>query len=113
MTTMKFMLLLRGDPARFETLSAPQQQAVVARHTAWAQRLAEAGQLVDGGGFAPSSQWLAPGAAPQQRSLVGQADAPNGFYLIQAASEDEALALARECPALGFGDSVELLPVVH
>ena len=113
---MKFMLLLRGDPATFASLSASQQAEVVAAHSAWADKLGEAGKLEGGAGFPSSSVRVVPtsnGARVDQRNLLGEPLAPVGFYLIDVDGLTEAIALAQECPAIGFGETVEILHLAH
>jgi hypothetical protein len=111
---MAYMLLMRGDPAAFIALPAAQQQQVVAAHTAWAEQLAHAGKLLHGGGFSEQFVRLArEGAEVSQRQLSALGDplAISGFYIVEAASADEATALARQCPALGHGEMVDVLQV--
>jgi hypothetical protein len=109
---MQFMLLMRGDPAAFNTRTEAEQQRVVASHEAWAQQLAEAGKLLRGGGFPGHSVLLSSGpdgVRAKQRDLAGDPQAASGFYLIDVAGQDEATALALHCPALAHGETVEVL----
>ena len=111
---MPFMLLMRGDPAAFLSRPAAEQQQIVASHSAWAEQLGQAGKLLHGGGFAEHFVRLSrEGTAVSQRQLstLGDPLAPSGFYIIEAADADEAAALARQCPALGHGELVDVLQV--
>jgi hypothetical protein len=113
---MKFMLLLRGDPAVFASLSAAQQGEVVAAHSAWAGALGAAGKLDGGAGFPSSSVRVLPapgGARVETHSLLGDPLAPVGFYLIDVADLAEATRLAQQCPAIGFGETVDVLHLAH
>lgn len=113
---MKFMLLLRGDPAVFASLTATQQSEVVAAHSAWAGQLGAAGKLEGGAGFPSSSVRVVPtpgGARIDKHSLLGDPQAPVGFYLIDVADITEATQLAQACPAIGFGETVEILHLAH
>lgn len=114
---MKFLLLLRGDPAAFEALPAGERQRIIAAHGAWAGELARAGRLVDGAGFPGRCVRFAAGGGGEVRatdvSFAGDRLAPSGFYLVDAASADEAAALARACPALAHGETVDVLPCAH
>jgi hypothetical protein len=103
----KYVLLLREDhPGQF-TPSPEEIQAMIVRYRAWSQKVAAAGKLeggqkltdeggrhlrLDGGKLAVQD-----GPYAEAREVLG------GFYIVQAADYDEAVALAGSCPHLDFG----------
>lgn len=112
----KYLLVLRGSAAAFAALPPTRQEEVIALHQAWAGELGERGLLLDGEGSQPGSVLLRAGAAGVEQGPAPHAegaDALSGFYLVQCASLDEAVALARGCPALTHGETVEVVALGH
>ena len=109
----KYVLLLHG-PARTRP-TTPQQaaadsateRALVAEYGAWARRLAAEGSLVMAEKLAdePLTMLVANGSVDVPRNT---ADELGGFFLIQAADSAEAYRIARECPHLKHGGTVQL-----
>jgi hypothetical protein len=109
----RYVLLLHG-PAR-TTPSTPAQatadsaaeQAIVAEYRAWATGLRDSGALVIAEKLAddPLTMLTANGATPMTRNT---ADELGGFFLIQVADSAEAFRIARACPHLRHGGTVQV-----
>jgi hypothetical protein len=108
----RYVLLLHG-PARTApgtpaqaTADSVAEQAVVAEYRAWAVRLRDSGALVMAEKLAddPLTMLTAAGATQMPRNT---ADELGGFFLIQADSA-EAFRIARECPHLRHGGTVQV-----
>jgi catechol 2,3-dioxygenase-like lactoylglutathione lyase family enzyme len=100
----QFMFLFRGGAASMPDMTAEARQAQIARWGVWTSELRDRGSLVPGG---------APLGA--DRRMVGARGAPSpngdtvtGNLIVRAASLDEAESLAKGCPILGVGGSVEV-----
>lgn len=65
-------------------------------------RLERTGQLVRG----PGGSHVTDGPFAEAKEIVG------GYMIIAAASQAEATKLAKDCPALAYGGSVEVRPVM-
>ena len=108
----KYVLLLHG-PARAQPLAQPTaadsaaERAIVAEYSAWARGLAAAGSLVMAEKLAddPLTVLAASGATEAVR---GTADELGGFFVIQAADSAEAFRIARDCPHLRHGGTVQV-----
>jgi len=109
----QYVLLLHG-PARTAPLSARQsaadsaaEVAIVAEYRAWAMRLRESGALVMAEKLAddPVTMLASTGATELPH---GTANELGGFFLIQAADSAEAFRIARECPHLKYGGTVQV-----
>jgi hypothetical protein len=109
----RYVLLLHG-PAR--ALPASEQQsaadsvaevAIVAEYRAWAIRLRDSGALVMAEKLAddPVTMLASSGATELPH---GTRDELGGFFLIQAADSAEAFRIARECPHLKHGGTVQV-----
>lgn len=97
-----FMLLLSDNPSEYAELSPAELQAIVARYSAWAHALGAQGKLRGGeklrdeGGKIVRREGGAlvvrDGPYAELREIV------SGYFLIEAADYDEAVAIARTCP---------------
>jgi hypothetical protein len=109
-TTMnQYLLILRDDPAVFHGLSPQQMQQVIAKYRDWRLRMQEAGRvagghkLEDGTGRVlnnggPSGELrITDGPFTESKEVIG------GFFLVNAASYEDAIELCRDCPHLEFG----------
>ena len=114
----KYMLLIYGDEQRWENLTPQESAEIDAGHVAFQKlagdRILASGQLepssttattVRGGGAdAPT---VTDGPFLETKEVVG------GFYLVEAADLDEAVALSRELAEVRHDHSgVEITPLV-
>lgn len=107
-----YLLLLHETPADSAAISPAQMEDIIRRHQAWAQSLAERGllaggeKLTDDGGRQLRLQGGKPvasdGPYAEAHDVIG------GFYLLKAADDAGAEALARECPHLEGRQWIEL-----
>ena len=107
----KYLCLQRklpgGPPA--QRPSPADMQAMYAKFNAWRERFQE--NLVDLGGRLGKGQVALPEPQPdgpfvEVKELVG------GYMIVAAASLDEAVAVARECPGLmSPGSGVEVIEI--
>lgn len=94
------------------TIGREAAASIVARYVAWSGELQRSGRLVrgdkleDGTGRvlrkACGAVQVTDGPFAEARELVG------GFYIIEAQDWDDAAAIARGCPHLELGGSIEL-----
>jgi len=96
--TQRYLLLLY-EPRPLDRAGVD----LVAEYSAWAGELARRGQLVVAEKLGGEERRLS-----VQEPETARGDAPTGFFLIRAATFDEALAIARACPHLAHGGEVAL-----
>lgn len=113
---MQYALLIYEDDAAYRDDDGRAWQTIIAQHEAFAAELTEQGLMRGGAGLKPAP------TATTVRKADGQYilhDGPfaeskeqlGGFYLIEVADLDAALAWARKLPLSGDG-SVEVRPVI-
>ncbi|HEX4936257.1 MAG TPA: YciI family protein [Gemmatimonadaceae bacterium] len=112
----KYLLLLREDPAQYAHMSPDEIQAIIEKYTAWGESLRGAGKmhagmkLTDDGGWhvrrGGSAVTTTDGPYAEAKEAVG------GYLFLTVADLDEATAIARQCPGLPIGLTVEVRPVV-
>lgn len=101
----RFALLLYQSPG--EIGLAPEVEASrVAEYLAWARSLAAEGRAVTGEKLDDLRHLVAPPSPPAGAATAGTPVA--GFFIVTAASLDEALGVARTCPHLKYGGTIEV-----
>ena len=111
-TTSEYMLLFRGTHWD-KSLSPEELQNVMSQWTVWFDRLTQQGKiksahpLVDEGKIVAwkKGQTVADGPFAESKEAIG------GYFLLQVCDLDEALEIAKECPVLRYGMTVEVRPV--
>lgn len=111
---MKYMILIYGDEQRWASMTPEAGQAVMDQYNVYTQELAKAGVLRGGDELKPTF------TATTIRLRDGKAhntDGPfaetkeqlGGYYIVETATLDEALAWAAKCPGAADG-AVEVRP---
>jgi hypothetical protein len=104
----QFMLLLYDDPTGWQNLSPEEMQRAVEKYFAWTKkpfnldnkRLApDTGRVIRSEGGKPRAT---DGPYSETKEILG------GFYLIEAANYDEAVARSLDHPHLEYGGTVEV-----
>ena len=96
---MEFTLLLWGDAEREASLGPAARRAIVEQHIAFSRELREAGAHVFGAplGDARAGRLLRDGLVTDG-PFTETKEQLGGLYVIECASEEEALAWARKLP---------------
>lgn len=102
----QYMLLLFESTATPDTRTPEEHQAVVEEYKAWARALHKEGKLIGGDKLDDARATLAPAGGravelPKNTLLAG-------YFIIVAATDDEALAIARSCPHHKYGGTIEI-----
>jgi len=102
----RYLLLIWSDTP---PLDSEQYEAVVSEYRDWARQLAEGGHLVDAAELRDGGTILIPQASGVEREeLSMNEERASGYFLIRASSLSEAEAIARGCPHLRHGGTVEV-----
>jgi hypothetical protein len=108
----KYMLLLHDSVDGFAAMSPEQMQQVIEKYIKWGDGLKAAGVLRDGQKLADE-----PGRVMRARNgQVRVTDGPysetkevlGGYYTVETESYDQAVDLARDCPHLEYGGTIEI-----
>jgi hypothetical protein len=111
-TSSEYMLLFKGTQWD-RGLSPEEVQQVMTRWTSWLNRLTREGKVKSAQPLANQGKiitWkkgaVVDGPFAESKEAIG------GYFLLQV-SEEEALRIAKECPALKYGLAVEVRPVIE
>ena len=109
----QFMLLLR-DCGHFYNRTPAEMEQIVQEFTAWARNLQAEKRLVDANPFANTGRIVtAEGDRIVDSPFEGGDNMIGGFFLIEVDDYDQATTVARECPGLKWGESVEVRAIGH
>jgi hypothetical protein len=111
--TSEYLLLFRGTDWD-KTLSPGEIQTVMTQWGTWLERLTQEGKVKSAQPLANEGKivsWkrgltVADGPFAESKEAIG------GYFLLQV-SLDEAIEIAKQCPALKYGLNVEVRPVVE
>lgn len=105
------MLIFRGTDWH-KGLSPEEMQQIADKWMAWFNRLKDQGTAIAGDPLEPKGKIVAgkdrvvsDGPFAESKEAIG------GYFLLDVATMDEAVAIARECPGLAYGIRVEVRPV--
>jgi hypothetical protein len=112
--TNEYMLLFRGTMLD-KGLSPQAMQDVVSRWMAWYERLVRDGRAVTGRPLTTAGKVVsgrggrnvADGPFAESKEAIG------GYFLLNVADFDEAVAIAKQCPGLDHGLQVEVRQVAE
>jgi len=100
-----YLLMLRPG-ADFNRERLPEAR-MTAETAAWARRQLGVRHFVVGEKL-DMDGWLLKSSRVAGMSATDLQDAPDGFFVIAASSDQEALGIARSCPFLRYGGRIEL-----
>lgn len=113
---MKYMVLIYSQEASWADVPPERVSEIMAAYYAYTEKLAAAGVLVAGDELntiaTAKSVRGANGAQVIDGPFVDTKESLGGYYMIDCATEAEALNWAKQCPVMMHGGGVELRPVM-
>ena len=113
---MQYMILIYGDPSKFATMTEAERGQMFGAYGAYNEALKNAGVLrglnwLQGPDAATTLKPDAGGAAVHDGPFLASKESLGGYYVIEVADLDAALAWAKQCPGLQHG-GLEIRPVL-
>jgi len=113
---VQYMLLIYNDENAWAALSETDRGEIVGEYFAFTDEIRDSGNFVDGAPLHPTSTATAVRVRDGETLVT---DGPfaetkeqlGGFYLVEAADADEAIALAGRIPGARYG-TIEVRPVL-
>jgi len=106
-TTSEYLLIFRNT-GWHKDLSSEEIQQGMARFTAWFERLSNEGRFKSGGPLVHNGKILVNKNVVTDGPFAESKEAIAGFFLIQADGLEQAVEIAKGCPGLEFGQTVEV-----
>ncbi|MFZ5864228.1 MAG: YciI family protein [Nitrospirota bacterium] len=102
----QYLLLLHEAP-KVTNLSPDAMQAIIQKYKIWSDTLKQTGKLVDANklhrdGRVMRGVTVMNGPYAEAKEVIG------GYFMIEAANYDQAVQLARDCPNLELGGTIEV-----
>ena len=110
-TTSEYLLVFRNTSWHTD-LSPEEIKQNMARFTEWFERLNNAGQFKGGGPLGHYGKVLAGRNVVTDGPFAESKEAIVGFFVIRADSFEHAVEIAKGCPGLEFGQTVEVRAIV-
>jgi hypothetical protein len=112
----QYMLLIYDDPSVWQSMSEDERNAVMGEYFAYTNELREAGAYVAGDALHPTDTAKSVRVRDGERlttdgPFAETKEALGGYYLVEAASDEDALDWAAKIPSARFG-TIEVRPVV-
>jgi hypothetical protein len=110
--TSEYMLLFRGTHWD-KSLSPEEIQTVMKQWNAWFDQLIQQGKIKSAHPLEHEGKIVAGknGRSVADGPFAESKEAIGGYFLLEVAGFDEALGIAKKCPALDYGLTVEVQPV--
>lgn len=109
---MKEFLLLIRENADYGDLSVEDMQADIQEHIKWVETLVENGNFKDGNPLDSTGATLKDGITTDG-PYVETKECVSGYYFLLANSLDEAKELAKGCPDLKRGATLEIRRIIN
>ena len=106
-TTSEYLLLFRGTHWP-KDLSAEDIQNNIAKFSSWFERLKNEGNFKSGHPLEHIGKIVAGRNTVVDGPFAESKEAIAGFFIIQADSLEEAVEIAKNCPGLDYGQTVEV-----
>lgn len=109
-----YLLLFRGTDWN-KGLSPEEMQQVMGRLTAWFEGLHEQGKIKAGQPLGEEGRTVSgrKGRTVADGPFAESKEAIGGYLLLRVDDMNEAVAIAKQCPTLDYGATVEVRPVVE
>jgi len=110
----EYMLLFRGHDWD-KKLSPDQLQQTLNRWAAWYEQLIQQGKIKSAHPLTPEGRVVLQkkGQPVSDGPFAESKEAIGGYFLLQDTSMEDALRIAKKCPLLEYGMTVEVRPVAE
>jgi hypothetical protein len=106
----EFMLVMKGDSKSWEGMGAEEKQRIMEKYYAFVNRLKRENRFKGGSALKHDGVELRSekGLIVVDGPFSETKEAFNGYFIFEAEDKNEAVTIARECPALTHGEKVEV-----
>lgn len=111
----EFMLVMNGNHKAWNEMSANEKQRIMEKYYAFVNRLKRenrfrGGSALKNGGIELKSE---KGIIVVDGPFSETKEALNGYFIFEAENQDEAVTIARECPALTHGEKIQVFELTN
>ena len=106
-TLSEYLLLIRNN-AWYHDLTPGEIEEAMKRFTEWFEKLKREGKYKSSAPLAAASKTVSSGNTITDGPFAESKEAVAGFFVVQVAGLDEAVEIAKECPGLEYGQTIEV-----
>ena len=106
-TASEYLFLIRNN-AWYQDLAPIELEAAMNRINAWFEKVNRESKVEGGGALAAAGKTVAGSQIVTDGPFAESKEAVAGFFVMQAASLEEAVEIAKGCPGLEYGQTVEV-----
>jgi hypothetical protein len=111
---MKEFLMLIRENAQYGNFTAQEMQEEIEEHIKWVEELVQKGQFKDGNPLDKNGTFIKGNAKiVTDGPYIESKECVSGFYFLLANSLEEATEIAKGCPSLNLGASVEIREIMQ
>jgi hypothetical protein len=107
----EFLLLLRENIEAYKSMTPEEMQKEIESHIKWVENLSKNGHFKGGHPLEPGGTTLK-GKLVTDGPFIESKEGVSGYYFLLASNLEEATELAKGCPTLQIGGSVEVRPLM-
>ncbi len=111
-STNDYLLLFRSE-TWYRDLSEEKTRDIVAKWMDWYAGLVKAGVVQGGRPLASEGKVVTAPGVVKDGPYAEAKETVGGYFIVNAKSIDEAVAVANQCPALPYGVQVEVRPMLE
>ena len=111
-TTDNYLLLFRSE-TWYRDLDEEKTREIVTRWMDWYAGLVKAGVVETGRPLANEGKVVTAPGVVKDGPFAEAKETVGGYFIVNAKSIDEAVAVANQCPALPYGVQVEVRPMLE
>lgn len=109
---MKQFLMLIRENAEYGALTAEEMQTDIEKHIAWVESLVDKGNFESGNPLEANGATIK-GGIVTDGPFVETKECVSGYYFLLATSLEEAVNIAKTCPAVEAGATIEVREVIN
>jgi hypothetical protein len=110
-STENYLLLFRST-TWYRGLEEEKVQEIVSKWMDWYAGLVKNGVVESGRPLAPEGRVVSSAGAISDGPFAEAKETVGGYFIVNARSFDEAVAVAQQCPGLPYGVNVEVRPLL-
>jgi len=109
----EYLMLIRENQEAYEKMTSEEMQQCIELHVKWVEEMTSNGNFKDASPLMPDGKII-----KGREKLVTDGpyieakEAVSGYYILLAASLEEAAGIASDCPDLDMGASVEIREIM-
>lgn len=108
----EYLMLIRENLDNYGKMTPQEMQEDIQRHVAWVQELVANGNFKGGNPLMPMGKHIT-GTITTDGPFIEVKEGVSGYYFLLAGSLDEAAEIAKGCPSLATGGTVEIREVIE